>query len=201
MFDRSKLEDCYWAGFIAADGCVCSRPGGRQDVFQIELHDKDVNHLKDLAIFLDFNGNYYYSRGCTSFRIASNALAIELEIKFNITKRKTTTLQPPNIKFKRGRLAFIKGFIDGDGCIYTKEGRRDNPTLRIFGGSKDILIWIHDEIERTIQKQIPALRDEPNGNYSLNVSGKKAQQFLEILDSMDTPHLERKWSKLQCLNS
>ncbi len=190
-----RYKDCYWAGFIAADGCVYKRPS-RQSTFQMELHEKDFPHLKRLASFLGHYGTYYMSRNCISFRIASNELVHTLKTKFNIVPRKSKILKPPKLQSQKCRLSFIKGFIDGDGCIYTKKGRRDNPVLRIFSGSKFILNWIKKEIESAIKDKIPDIRNEPNNNYSLNVSGKKSEKFLLKLKKMSTPYLPRKWSKI-----
>ena len=43
FFEKTDVLNCYWAGFIAADGCIIE--GKKQNQLSIGLAKKDFNHL------------------------------------------------------------------------------------------------------------------------------------------------------------
>ena len=57
FFDENTEESFYWAGFIAADGCVYDLKGkyGTYKKFQINLSAKDVDHLEKLGKYINSN--------------------------------------------------------------------------------------------------------------------------------------------------
>lgn len=48
--------NCYWAGFIAADGCVVESKNCKTKTLKIEITDSDREHLKKFADDVEFNG-------------------------------------------------------------------------------------------------------------------------------------------------
>lgn len=54
FFEVPNELNCYWAGFIAADGCI--HTGKKQDVLSIFLALKDKNHLNRFKLDIDFDG-------------------------------------------------------------------------------------------------------------------------------------------------
>lgn len=138
-------ENCYWAGFIGADGNIFIGKGGHR--VSIQLAQKDKNHLEKFNNFL--RGNYTIEertseKGNTlsnlvAIQVYSKKLAMDLFNNFNIIPNKSFTLQPPNLPPELVK-HYIRGYFDGDGHIE----KRSNISLgfTITSGSKAILKWM-----------------------------------------------------------
>ena len=123
MFFNDTEESFYWAGFIAADGCVFDKVSkyGTYKVLQVNLSLKDKLHLEKLAKFLDVkvrvfssndHGKIYHK--CSIQK--QNSLLIESLKRFNIVNNKSFTYQFPEfVKQHHYCNHFIRGYIDGDG--------------------------------------------------------------------------------------
>jgi hypothetical protein len=109
-------ESFYWLGFIIADGSFY------KDRFELTLSEKDVEHLKKFASFINFDKELYYRRGTKSYRIQfNNKESLQLVMgKYGISYNKTynpidfSILKNYNSKLLK---AMLIGIIDGDGYI------------------------------------------------------------------------------------
>jgi hypothetical protein len=140
-FSEINDNSSYWAGFIAADGCI------RNDVLVITLNAVDKCQLIDFVNAIKYKGkiyevNYFHNQiqknvSHVSVTIKSGKICQDLNNNFKITAKKSLTLEPPDLNLTNA-LAFIKGYIDGDGCIYiNKQGIK----LQILG-TVNIINWI-----------------------------------------------------------
>lgn len=132
QFYFSKIDNewkAYWLGFLYADGSIThtKRNGKRKDCMALSLANQDKSHLiklqdslqtdspiKDSVVKL--NGNEY----CCSRLIINNRQIVEDLIKLGCPPRKSLTLQFPSYDIVPKHLMkhFIRGYFDGDGCIY-----------------------------------------------------------------------------------
>jgi intein/homing endonuclease len=125
-------EKAYWLGFIFADGSLYKRDnnrGWKGYNFELSLKNADREHLVKLAKAIDCNvpiktrsstlkkyGTFYSSRlmfFCDEF--ARNL------INCGCTVNKSLTLEFPSERILPKLLYshFIRGYFDGDGCIWT----------------------------------------------------------------------------------
>lgn len=115
-------EKAYWLGFIYADGWIVE-----SSEFGIELHEKDKYILELLNSDLgdvhqityrertkEFNG-YEFTSYTNTLRIYSRDMANDLKNN-NIVPRKTYSNIFPKVEDKFF-FHFLRGFMDGDGCI------------------------------------------------------------------------------------
>ena len=132
-FAEKSLQACYWAGFIAADGWISEKKVTRKNKLGIKLSIKDENHLiqfkddiqysgviyKDLfkAAFIAENTKITENKERVSLEITSQKICDDLENIFNVHPRKSLTHEPPVGLIKEQELAFIIGYLDGDGWI------------------------------------------------------------------------------------
>lgn len=188
FFSSGTEEALYWAGFIAADGCVRTRGYG---CVVLALSERDGDHLAKLrdriapthplGVGKRRNGSLPTRRlELTSAPIA-DALA-----RFGIGPRKTLTLQFPKHLSTEEARHFIRGYSDGDGCITTKT----QGTLRwsVLGTEQFLLSVVeHLPIETRV------FRKDNTRIYKFAVSHRKAQQSLEWLYKDATIFLERKY--------
>ncbi len=105
-------EAYYWLGFIMADGHF----NLNTNQIQINLAQKDLDHLKKFANFVEYNGELVKPKISISF----SEIKSYLEDKFNLSNNKT--YEPCTLKNLHGDafFSFIIGFIDGDGTIDVK---------------------------------------------------------------------------------
>lgn len=145
FFSEPNLENSYWAGFIAADGCVYH--GGGKHKLSIALKSTDEEHLKSLQSIIGagtLHRGWSYSKERDKvyhnvrYVLYSKTICSDLKRVFNVTERKSLTLEPPIGLKAVNALAFVAGYIDGDGS-YTKSGTR--PILKI-AGTRSMLEWI-----------------------------------------------------------
>lgn len=186
FFSKPDLENSYWAGFIAADGCVLDG-GERDNQLVIGLNSKDGYHLEKLKSSIRA-GKIDYHKSKVRYRLSSNKVCDDLRRVFNITPRKSLALKPPKLNTDCA-YAFIAGYVDGDGCY-----RRDRTRPRItFVGTYEILSWmmVVYGIEKTPKK---------TGNiFRIDITGDNAIQIRDSYCDMDLPLLERKknrWEEL-----
>jgi hypothetical protein len=199
-FSKPSIRNSYWAGFIAADGCL-TRNGG----LRLALSARDRGHLEKLKSDLSFNGPIRDSLTTTPggreatyscLVVWSKDLLLDLKHNFNLTERKTLTLLPPYRLPEPMVEAYIVGLIDGDGCVHTVDyGRR---TLRLdVAGTLSVVSWVKERFQRWCgaDVRLPRIQEHYGGTlYSLRLQARNAERVAGRLLTVDVPKLDRKWS-------
>jgi hypothetical protein len=189
-FQKLTLENCYWAGFIAADGNIQSK-SNRSARLSIQLHKKDIQHLIKFKNSIQYDGpiGLINTRPHVYINIRDNQICYQLNKNFNITPNKSLTLKPPKLNGKFA-LAFIKGYIDGDGHI----SKAERKILKIVSGSKILLLWIKNQLDNIIVCKANIL---PKVNiWQYQIEGYNVDIILKYLKQIITPELDRKWSNI-----
>jgi hypothetical protein len=202
FFDEPNLLNCYWGGFLAADGCVSST----SDKISISLHQKDSLHLdrfcKDVSstkkarFYEHFDKRHkkiYY--GCSiQFGLVSNGWAPMLKKHFNIVPNKTNLLLPPNITDQYLCLAYIVGLLDGDGSVHLISDRYDSAQISM-NGTYEVCDWVKDWFEKIVPPHRIAKVNKNKSIYKHNVKGKRAIEIIRALRDIEVPKLSRKWEQ------
>ena len=190
-FDVLTLENVYYLGFLAADGTV--RPHRNEIKVSLSSIDKDFliefkNNLKSEREIKD----YITSNGFEVSELLFSSQKIKEELsKYSIVPNKTEL----GISFKnipeKFRLAFIKGFFDGDGCFtynqYTKQC-----SVKFTSHTKDIL----EEINEYFGNKGSYHQKNYNGIcYDLSFSTLPSIEIMKKFYEIDTPCLIRKKEK------
>lgn len=206
FFSYPNILNSYWAGFIAADGCI-HRVRQNKKHLSIQLHEKDIQHLEKFRNQIKYTGTLlkYQTKTTPTVKINlySDKLCEDLYTNFNITSRKSLTLEPPKNLTKEQTLAFIIGYIDGDGCI-THASNANYLALNIVG-TKKMLSWIFNTLIKLVENyKIPKELVKKYKNkplYYFGIYCSNAQIILEILNKVEVPKLERKWERLKNYNN
>ena len=154
FFSTPNKLNCYWAGFIAADGNIEERKHRKSNRLSITLSEKDHEHLKRFKNDIGYEGTIkkykskrtiikgkkYDRKPTVSIRLTSQKLIDDLKKNFNIIPRKTFILEPPNITDLDLIFCYIIGYIDGDGHI-TKR-KRDGSLIVGALGTEELMLWI-----------------------------------------------------------
>lgn len=189
FFEKPNLQNSYWAGFIAADGCIHQPKIGRRQL-TVRLKSTDRNHLVSLQSVIgggrivdcstyDKRTNRTYHS--SAYTIPSDKICHDLASRFNIHQRKSLSHQPPNLS---GDLAyaFIAGYIDGDGHY----GQKSNRPRMGVAGTFEFLSWIVTTVGlEKIPRKVGKI-------YIVEFYGKKAIAVQSLYINLDLPLLDRK---------
>lgn len=211
FFETPNMLNCYWSGFIAADGCI--RIGKKQNTLSIGLSSKDFEHLNTFKNNIDFEGSIkthcikkIYKNDekifeSSSLTITSQKISDDLYQNFNITPRKSLTLLPPNISEANLIDAFICGYIDGDGSIYLYKNsvRNVQDTLTIsMVGTYEVLSWIKERFTQILGKEFGSISKYHNSEKNTYVytigQSKGAREIFKHFYNLNIPKLKRKWT-------
>jgi hypothetical protein len=187
-FTNINNDSAYWAGFIAADGCI------KNNYVIISLANKDLDHLEKFRECLQSDTVIYPApKNCSRIQFVSKDMVCDLQNNFNITERKTFCLQPPNIYNEEYIRSFIRGVFDGDGCF----GHYQN-TLRFsfICMSELFIIWVKNNLQQFTNLSIPIRYIHTKNNVKeLYLSGIKASKVLNWMYLNPKLFLERKYKK------
>jgi hypothetical protein len=201
-FDEVTPNSAYWAGLLAADGCLSSR----RKEFSIELKAADELHLGQFLSFLKYDNCLSYrcvENTCSrniyaGLRVSSLRICDKLQENFGLTPNKTLSLLPPNIKDNRCKKAYLLGYIDGDGYVTRTKGVRGDLKIGICSASPQFIRWLVAEIERILGKTNQAIythsKSRKNPIHSIALHTNEAIRFMEKLYASVDFGLERKKS-------
>jgi hypothetical protein len=197
FFSEYNLESCYWAGFISADGWIDDK---KCSLLGIKLSKKDIEHLKIFKLKIETDSPIKVGNGISFNKeveyckiiIYSRKIVDDLKSNFNVTKNKTLTNTRPKIDSLNNKLAFICGLLDGDGSVY----KINNKNRVTFLGTKDILCWVKETLNELIEYEDLKVNILKKGNiFSLGLSGRHSDTFLDWVNKNDLYCLERKIKK------
>ena len=127
FFSRDTPEAFYWAGFIAADGCLYLKHEKNKKI-QIGLSIKDIGHLYKFKLAINFDGKITYvtyrgKYGGAAIGIYSSKMFDDLESIFGLHERKSLAMTfPKNLIDNTNISHFMRGYFDGDGSINQSKG-------------------------------------------------------------------------------
>jgi intein-encoded DNA endonuclease-like protein len=202
-FNEYTDENCYWAGFILADGCIRSD----RDALEIHLMESDKEHLLKFAKAINFNGNLQYDK-CSkaySISVAGEWYPLALKDNFSIGPKKSLTASFPEQVPQEYWPHLIRGYFDGDGSIeilYQKNGR-EIPQIS-FIGTITFLVFLREIFYnigvrlKSKNKYAPIIPHEFTEEMGyIAYSGINAMKILHyMMDNIDPNNrLDRKYSR------
>lgn len=200
FFKHDSPEVFYWAGFIAADGCV-KLHGKRCKQLSIALAIKDHEHLVKFKKAVNYNGPISLKNHSTASEIViSSAIIFDDLERFNIVPRKTKIYKFPEWILEHQYLNhFMRGYFDGDGSFYSHVSKNRKVRQLFFDlrGTKEFLTTYKIILENKCG--VRKSNNKPRfscGIYSLGYGGTRAvsriRDFL-YKDSTSSLRLDRKF--------
>lgn len=213
-FETIDSEDkAYWLGFIYADGFITSKIQGEAQKLGITLAAQDKHHLEKFkeciqatnpiktykaSISSCYNPNTIYSR----ILLSSQKLVDDIKDK-GVTENKTNIIKFPTEKQVPKQLInhFIRGYLDGDGCISISHRTTRNIKIEFsikILGTNDFLDGIKIFIENNTSIKINKyyLRKEYQTVKCLEFFGnKQVKNFLDLIYKNSTIYLDRKYER------
>ena len=202
VFDCIDSEEkAYWLGFLYADGNVSSTINN----VELSLSAIDTDHLEKYRRFLKNESPVRIGTVTCNGKIYSRCrLAVtnkhfkEQLISLGCIPNKSLILKFPKGIFKYDDLKyhFIRGYVDGDGCIsFTKSGRL---ALEIIG-TKEFLSSIK-EIFPAFSK-LMRNKKWKNNTYFISCTCNKADKVITKLYKNSKIYLQRKYDRVAVLSS
>lgn len=198
-----NLTNSYFAGFFAADGYL--RTKGNAYNFKLELCTKDVIVLENFKYHTKYTGNIRsYQRknylketlknvSCLSVSCA-NPWGKQLKENFGIVPHKTYRMSPPNLNDENLNLAYLIGYVDGDGSVFIRSNNRI--VFRIYSSNLKIISWLRNILVKNIPilQGCPEIYKRKNENcFDFLITGLNAGIIIDYLRQFPVPHLKRKW--------
>lgn len=200
FFSVPNPVNSYYAGYLAADGCVireeyCVR-------WSCEETDRvALETFKQLAAYTGPIG-FKLSRGLGKDLSRQNYLDIygaapwvaDLERNFGVIPTKTYRVAPPNTTNDLLNACFILGYIDGDGSVcFTESG---GWVISITSASQRVLEFIKAFLDRHFHPEKGSRYSNVlhhDNHYVYAVKGNKAIHLFDFLRALPAPKLARKW--------
>ena len=210
--------NCYWAGFIAADGCITEKRGATS--LKLGISIVDLKHLEKFIKDTNFSGKIvHYDTWAPAGKKISHMVRtsisscqkwiIDLKKNFNLCQGKTRILRGPNLEDDYLKLCFLIGYLDGDGCLHwdkrlRKKNGKGYPSISAVSSSFAILSWIADLMNKHFKVSfIDDVKDvqviKRTNHFCLFLTGIRAAKVFELLRSIEVPKLDRKWKNEEFL--
>lgn len=127
----------YVLGFWWADGCIY-----RGQMIDFTTHATDKYILNRIKEELQFDGELMKYKDRQAYRLNFSCIEMYKDIcNLGGTERKSLTAIFPIIP-KEFLRDFVRGYFDGDGCVYYVKGKRLNSSFA--SGNKDFLISLQN---------------------------------------------------------
>jgi hypothetical protein len=177
----------YWAGFLAADGCVY------KNRVVIGLHPQDEDMLLKLCRAARLQNPIAKRRNSSGheyvyLEVSCSQWVRDLLVHYKITPHKSQTLEPPDLLTEELRWAYVRGYFDGDG-----HAPISGDLVQITCGSEVFLAWVIREVFGAPHKIYPN-----NGSWGCYVTGPVARAVIPKLYAGSTPEtrMARKYDRL-----
>jgi intein/homing endonuclease len=204
IFDNIDTEEkAYWLGFIFADGTISST----RFRFELSLSLKDIDHLEKFRQFIGYIKPLKIEKAGYGKRSEQQYMRCRLYFNskhlhgilnsYGCTPRKSLTLQfPKKSIFKTNSLIrhFLRGYIDGDGCITYATKDHSGMNLNLLG-TKQFLVDFQNNLPLEKSNKIRKKIDEKV--YSLSYQRNRGLYVCKYIYLNSTIYLDRKFKKFQ----
>lgn len=188
----------YFLGLIYADGCVfpkknsCAIKLTKEDDYVLEEFKKDIDSQKPLHYTKSkpIVGTKYIGKAQSKLELNSKILIEDLS-SLGVVQNKSLILKfPKNIPFIKD---FIRGYFDGDGCIYNSQNR----IMLNFVGSENFCKGLCDFLQSELNIPTTAKQDKRGNSWYIYILRiKDVIKFCEyIYSDKDCIKLNRKYEK------
>lgn len=206
-FDVFSDENCYFAGFYAADGCL-SVADSYVLACSVQNDDKEIlsrfkSNIKYTGIIEFIKKRKINHQDQSRLQITVTKEFFQtLKDNFNLVPQKTYILLPPYKLIQESYIAnFIRGYLDGDGCI--SFDTNDQEWKINFLGTEKMLLWIKQCIQKySINCGNPSIL-KTTGCYRLDFCGRQTHRILNWIYQYSNynTRLKRKYEKYKELVS
>ena len=195
--DTLSEDEAYFLGIMMADGCIGGgRPTSPTLGMSLELNQKDQETVQWVSDFLGLRRpirNYsrlQYGKECSYSKVnlADPDLSERL-IKWGIVPRKSTHETYHVFSDDRVQGAFVRGEMDGDGCVQHAFARKGPNTGKVTGcgvvfcGGREFIAALQEDLVKRLGLRPSKVFNYPNNNHS-KVGWGHAEDILKLYQFM-----------------
>lgn len=213
FFHTPNYINCFYAGWLAADGNLSKIAESKSqycnlrwachsiDLPMVELFKKYIEYNGNIRIWIRDSSSEKHPKNCGEHCIIAlngiGQMENDLKLNFGIAPNKTYNLPPPILDKLELKLAYIVGYINGDGCVHSNDR---NLSIGFTSSSINILNWLKNLIDSF---NLPMNKVGRNANvnkmnhancYHLTYNGTRAIYLYWLLKRVPVPILDRKWN-------
>lgn len=182
-----SVEASYWLGFLTADGHF-SQCG----MISVQLSTVDRKHLEKLASFVG-SAVHDYDRS-SEVRVRHLEVCRSISGRFHFTNRKTYECPVLPEMTDEQFIAYLAGFIDGDGHI--SAGKQGSIRVKLHGSWLVFLERLSDRYQ-SIFGTTPSVWLNGGGRAVMDILGfETIGELKRRVLALGVPVMERKWSKI-----
>lgn len=197
-FDIINTEEkAYWFGFLLADGYISAKKTSWS--VQLRLIDLDAIQKLKLALESSVPIKTIYSdkrKTCYELSIASKYMVESLG-KYGMVNNKTFRVRIPETIDKKLWPHIIRGYSDGDGCIYVRKDKYQCANFSITSSSIEILNQIEKYFQdNNIIKNNRSYISDYKTYRTINIGTQsEVKDVLRLLYGQANIYLDRKYKK------
>lgn len=196
-FDKLTPASVYWLGFIYADGYIYEK----RNELTIKLKTSDRIILEKFREFLGSSHPIKIARSnehrALRIRIKDKYLVDRLR-EFGLHQRKSLDLEFPTCLPENLYSDFIRGYFDGDGCLYRSEEIPSCICWQITSTKNFISKVLKILMEKCNLRKVK-LQIDPENNITTSIAYggiKQVKKIAEFLVSNEGFYLPRKLNKI-----
>jgi hypothetical protein len=195
FFDEFNEYSSYLLGFIYADGNIAWNPKKGYQTLTITAAAKDKDHLERMRRLLSSSKPLLYSKKTNSYRLIANSKKLALKLmSLGVIPRKSLTVKFPDFIPDDQMIHFLRGVIDGDGCVRFQHRKRSPYfEISISSGSEKFINGLVQAVEFTSGIKVNILKRKNGNLYTIRYTCSKGKDLAKKLYSNSTIHLERKY--------
>lgn len=185
FFDKIEEKQSWLVGLLAADGYIKKNSGS---MGLSQSGDEGLKLIQYVIKLLDANFCIYKMKTMVkdSYQISFiSSKFIEILARFNVVNKKSLIYQFPKVLKQKYIKDFIRGYVEGDGCIGIFKTNTTNYLLVSFVGTKQFINTCREKI--FIKGNVRKLASR--NCYEIRWNGKKAIEISNWIYS--TPNLFR----------
>lgn len=194
VFSKYTKDSCYWAGFLAADGCI-----DINNTISFELANKDKDTIYNFKDFCKSDHDVSYRESTNAYRIRfiSKGIKEDLLYNFSVSTDKARNLVLPLLPEIWQYASYYRGFFDGDGCFTEFFNNRPTASYRVFLTSGSLL-FLEDTLTLLRNNNIitgGSITKKAVNCWHIQLAIKDTDSFLHWIYSVEGPKLSRKYIK------
>lgn len=194
VLDKYCPEANYWAGFIAADGCIDTN-----NTIRIELGGKDKEHVTKFKEFFKAEHLISHNELKDSYKVGFSSKLLKEILYYNyaVTIDKTHNLVFPLLPTEEDYRHYLRGFFDGDGCFTEYFAGRPTAAMAVFLTSGS-LNFLHETLQYLKSSNVVlggSIHKKALNCWHIQFSVNDTKKFLTWIYTGATVYLDRKYEK------
>jgi hypothetical protein len=192
FFSDWSPEMAYVLGFIYADGNMS------RESYKIRIDSKDYQVLDDIrkSMESDLPIKECHKGEFTWYELTLNKKQIYSDLrKLGVFPNKSLTMRMPEVP-KEMMPHFIRGYFDGDGCVYEVKRKRPTPGLEIdfATGSKDFADAVYKYLIENVHSTF-RIAEKRKNYYSIRGYNQASEAIFTHMYDSATIYMKRKHNK------